>query len=391
MTTIGAKLDEHRGVGPGFDFQRIALATCVVLWHVDAVVHGGARGDNVPLLWFPGYAILAMFFALSGFLITGSATRLRLRDFLINRGLRIFPALVVEVVLCALVLGPIFTQLTVADYFANPGTWHYFTNLYGWINFKLPGVFVDLPNSDVNRSLWTVPYEIGCYAIMSAIIIWGLLKRPQWIMWFTAFLLILGALGWLAGLTEADWSLSGAFALFFVGPYSRLFVCFLYGVLAYLFRHRLPYDRRLFAVSVLVCLAVAVLGPPHRYGYPIALVNLIAGPALTYLMAYLGVTKVPTPALFRKGDYSYGIYLYGWPIQQTMMSLFPGLRYHVPQFLLSIVAVAVFAAFSWHCIEKPVLRLRKKFSFVARTPAQDPDTNATRIGGKIADASQQGS
>ncbi len=69
----------------------------------------------------------------SGFLIAGSATRLSLGNFIINRGLRIIPALAVEIVLSALVLGPIFTALPMSDYLSSPNTWHYFTNVLGII------------------------------------------------------------------------------------------------------------------------------------------------------------------------------------------------------------------------------------------------------------------
>jgi peptidoglycan/LPS O-acetylase OafA/YrhL len=76
MISIGEQLDKHKGFGPGFDFLRISLSLGIVIWHSFAVAKnnvfvGGTRG-----VWFFGYGMLYLFFALSGFLIAGSALRL---------------------------------------------------------------------------------------------------------------------------------------------------------------------------------------------------------------------------------------------------------------------------------------------------------------------------
>jgi peptidoglycan/LPS O-acetylase OafA/YrhL len=112
LRSIGDVLDDNRGVGPGFDFLRVALALGIVVWHAPQIANGSGLPNITRFIWFPNYGMLVMFFALSGFLITGSAQRLGLRNFLINRGLRIFPALFLEVTLSAFVLGPIFTSLS---------------------------------------------------------------------------------------------------------------------------------------------------------------------------------------------------------------------------------------------------------------------------------------
>ena len=91
-------------------------------------------------------ALLVTFFALSGFLVTGSAIRTRtIRQFFANRALRICPALSVEVTLSAIVLGAIFTVLPLQDYFSSAGFFRYFGNIFGFVEFTLPGVFKNLP------------------------------------------------------------------------------------------------------------------------------------------------------------------------------------------------------------------------------------------------------
>jgi len=95
--SIGTRLDRRKGIGPGFDFLRIALSFSIMAFH-SWLACGREEDAAMGPAWIFIYALLPMFFALSGFLITGSAMRLRLRDFLINRGIRILPALAVEII-----------------------------------------------------------------------------------------------------------------------------------------------------------------------------------------------------------------------------------------------------------------------------------------------------
>jgi peptidoglycan/LPS O-acetylase OafA/YrhL len=86
---------------------------------------------------------------------------------------------------------------------------------------------------------------------------------------------------------------------------------------------------------------------------------------LVYITMFIGLTKLPNMPFYSSGDYSYGIYLYGMPVQQTLFELFHFESEWV-MLLWSIVFSTIFAALSWHLIEKRVLKLRKKFSFVAQ-------------------------
>jgi peptidoglycan/LPS O-acetylase OafA/YrhL len=388
MKTIGSMLDRQKGFGPGFDFLRVALATGVVAWHTHYVLSGNLPGsvnaDQTWLVWFPGYAILVMFFALSGFLIAASGLRLSLKNFLINRGMRIIPALAVEVVLSALILGPVFTTLPLSDYFASLHTYQYLTNIVGLINYFLPGVFVGNPAPEVNNSLWTVPFEYACYAVMAAFIVFGLLRKPALIMAGALLLVGVGLAMIVAGYAAPAQSIPTAGAtqplltkLFgatlFLGRGSRLLVSFMLGIAIFLYRDKLPYDWRLFAACVVLCVVAAVLGPAPWMTQP--LLNAVVCPALVYITAFLGVSKLPRLPLFSKGDYSYGIYLYGFPVQQAVKTLLPVADPFV-QFAVAMVLITLFAAFSWHVIEKPILKLRRRFSFVARERLAPTDAGA---------------
>jgi peptidoglycan/LPS O-acetylase OafA/YrhL len=169
----------ERGNTSGFDYLRLLLAIGVLCIHSFSTSYGqpGKRfffyclGDRLT-----PPAILPMFFALSGFLVAASYFRTKsVGAFVMLRVLRIAPALAVEVFLCALVLGSMFTTLPLTKYFSHPTFWSYFGNLIGWIHFLLPGVFENNPlNIAVNLSLWTVPYELECYIALMALALLGL-------------------------------------------------------------------------------------------------------------------------------------------------------------------------------------------------------------------------
>ncbi|MFN0045657.1 MAG: acyltransferase family protein [Sphingorhabdus sp.] len=364
METIGSRLNQYKGIGPGFDFLRISLACSVVAWHVNAIVTGDLSYNETPILWMVGYFILASFFGLSGFLIAGSALRLSLSNFLINRGLRIVPALAVEIVLSALILGPIFTTLALGEYFSNIGTWQYFTNIIGWVNYVLPGVFKDHRTDIVNNTLWTVPHEIGCYVIMSGLILFGLLKRPWLLPIAAGIIIMLSLILPNYGIGPESKGVERVLYILFVGKASRLYVCFILGIFAFLMKDKIPYSWGIFGLCVIYCFLIGLFPQQGGVNYP--LMNLLLPLPMIYITAFLGVTDIWVPKFLRSGDYSYGIYLYGWPLQQVLVAVLPENTSLFVHFLLVIPFITLFAAFSWHFIERPILKIRKKFSFVAR-------------------------
>jgi peptidoglycan/LPS O-acetylase OafA/YrhL len=311
-----------------------------------------------------GSSLVPSFFVLSGFLVAGSALRLRLRDYLVNRGLRIFPALSVEVLLSAFLLGPIVTALGIGAYLGEPGTYRYLGNMIGLIVFELPGVFQTNPVSTVNMSLWTVPHELLCYAMMAALVVVGVLKRPRLVLALAVGWLLFSAFMVFAGVYAGGESgIAGRIAF---RPGVGLMQAFLVGVAAFLFRYRLRYDGRAALIALGALLVIPLLdlmGAPTqmRWGY----VFLVKIPALAYLTLYVGISKVKPLPLFRRGDYSYGIYLYGAPIQQLVIWLLPSASPLVT-LPLALLLITAFAMVSWHVVEKPVLALRRRFSFVAR-------------------------
>jgi len=371
VVSLGDQLDKHRGFGPGFDFLRIFLSLAIVAWHSCILSRDGIPLEQVRIVWFAGYWILFIFFALSGFLIAGSAQRLSLSNFLVNRSLRIFPALVVEILLSAFVLGTMFTSLPLGEYLSRPGTYRYLTNIVGLMNFRLPGVFESNELQVVNYSLWTVPFELACYLIMSAFMSFDILRKPAIIIALAAAISITGLAMVVLGAAPqpAEREFGNPFYSFFADRGSRLLVAFMLGIAAYLLRYRIPCSRLAFAVCIFFLFGISVIGPRDWLSIP--LLNVVAAAPLVYVMAFLGASNVPMPTILHKRDYSYGIYLYGMPIQQMMVSLFPGVTSPAGQLALAVPAIVCFAALSWHLVERPILKLRRRFSFVARVRGVD--------------------
>jgi peptidoglycan/LPS O-acetylase OafA/YrhL len=107
-------------------------------------------------------------------------------------------------------------------------------------------------------------------------------------------------------------------------------------------------------------------------------------------MVFVGVSKIPRIPVLHRGDYSYGIYLYGFPIQQMVFSMIPGAKSPVENFVASMPFIIGFAMLSWHGIEKPILRLRSKFFFVAKERlAETPQSCGSKVGVSVGTIAEQ--
>ena len=378
MTTVRKVMDIHRGIGPGFDFLRIALALLILFTHSGDIVTGEYDEYSVGPWLVPVRSLVPMFFVLSGFLVTGSAQRLRLKDFILNRAMRIIPALAVDVIVAACIIGPIFTNLTLSEYLHNGQFWSYFSNIIGIINYTLPGVFVNNINPNtVNGSLWTVPFEIGCYVIMSVVMLMGLLAHRYIFVVFT-FVLCLTVNGFVF-LLNRDAQIELINAKSHVTHFlmtalankagSYLYLYFLAGCLSNLFKEMIPVRFDIFLISICIIVLTSIAG----FYYPgLTLTKMIMiAPFLTYLTIYIGMIDIPKLPIFGRGDYSYGIYLYGFPLQQALVASFPGYFTVTTHYICSVLVTTSVAMVSWHFIEKPVLKFRNKFSFMKAVKNDD--------------------
>jgi peptidoglycan/LPS O-acetylase OafA/YrhL len=144
---------------------------------------------------------------------------------------------------------------------------------------------------------------------------------------------------------------------------TRLIAALFVGCALYEFRYSVPCDARIIVALLLAGAAVtAAGGPVWRFWVPLRALSV---PAAAYLIVLLAMRPMPRLPFFSRGDYSYGIYLYAFPIQQALAALLPRGTSQLLHFAASMTLTVACAAFSWHVVEKPLLRLRRRFSFVA--------------------------
>jgi peptidoglycan/LPS O-acetylase OafA/YrhL len=217
-------------------------------------------------------------------------------------------------------------------------------NIIGIIQFTLPGVFRDHIGTAVNGNLWTFPAEFHSYIITAVLIIVGLLfNRAVFTSILAAVTLPLIAINLLYGYGEDTNGLEGNTTVYY----------FFVGVLFYLWREKIVYSPRLF-VLVLVCCWALMMSNKTVFIYPAL---------LTYITLFIGMSNLPQWKLLKSGDYSYGIYLYSYPITQAIIGSIPATRGNL--FLLlptAIVFTGIFAYLSWHLAEKRVLVLKRYLS-----------------------------
>jgi peptidoglycan/LPS O-acetylase OafA/YrhL len=332
------------GRATGFDYMRFLLAISVILFHTLITSYGAetqsrVTGSPAGKIWL---VILPMFFALSGFLVAGSLERSKsLGVFLGLRVLRIFPALAVDTLFCALILGPLLTTLALSDYFGHPEFRAYLLNIVGDIHFTLPGVFETNPSHKVNGQLWTIPVELECYIVLTALALIRFHRR-RWLMLGVFLVALTGLEGRVLMGVSTPWD------------GRLLLLCFLCGVVAYLYRDRV---RLSLAGAVLAVGATALCMSSERLYYLECL-------PLTYLTVCLGLLNPPKSKFLESGDYSYGLFLYGYPLQQVLVAWVPAARDWYWNVALAVPLALVFSVMSWHLIEKRVMA-RKHLLFAA--------------------------
>jgi len=340
-------LIENKDSAPGFDALRLCLATLILFWHSFYVCYPEdsslyIRTWTHPLVKPILRMLLPMFFFLSGFLVSTSAFRLRSAStFLLYRVFRIFPALLVEVFISAVVLGGMVTTFSSRRYYGSEYFLKYFRNIIGDVQFFLPGVFQYHPCVIVNVNLWTLPGEYYCYAIMVGLMLTGVLFNRRWFL--IAF--SLGSVV-VSGLLLTTWTWGDAGVLFVRPP---LLVCsFFLGVFCFIYSDKIRLMKSLFALSV-----VGLGFFDWKYT---TVLGILCACYLCLCIGFMDLRKCP---LVKRGDYSYGIYLYGFPIEQTVWHFLPIAHEWWVLFLIAFPITLGFSMVSWRLVEQPFLKLKR--------------------------------
>lgn len=345
MTLVGISrlpriVDRAEGRDNNFNLIRMLAAMGVLVSHAYPL----SLGPNTPEPLSDmlagttlGMICVMVFFSISGFFISRSFENSHsLKDFLQARALRLFPALMI-VLAVTVAVSAVFLTSALPKVFWLGASEYFMRNLLLFFpKYSLPGVFEANPfGPAINGSLWTLNYEVLCYFGVLLCGILGLLGRPTaFAVWLTLFL-VLYALAQVQPLHSRFENLA------------QLGLPFSIGMSFWVWRRVIPLSWPLAGAALVVA---ALLGPTPVFNFALTL-------ALTYGIFVLGYTGLrPLEGYNRLGDFSYGTYIYSFPIQQLVASF--GVVSPFENIVLAFPAVLICAILSWIFVEKPALRLR---------------------------------
>jgi peptidoglycan/LPS O-acetylase OafA/YrhL len=341
------------GRSNNFDALRLLAAAAVIFSHSFLIAEGSQNREWLILLTgnqcILGLTGVFVFFAISGFLVTQSFEQTaNPLHYLAKRALRIFPGLFVATVVSAFVLGPLVTSLPPGTYLSRlePYAYVFGNTLLDQTVHELPGVsFVDNPvGREISGSLWTLRLEFTMYLMVLALGLMRLLTVR------TVFLLLAFGIAclhfeFLFPLEKWNWF----FRL--LSGWGWLVGFFAAGMLFYKLRDTRIFDGRI----AVLALAGLVLSVPLRLFIPLFPVFGC------YLALWLALSpRLRVIPVARFGDLSYGIYIYGWPVEEAVIWLFGGRAAWWQIFLIALPAAAVLAFLSWHLVERPMLLLKPR-------------------------------
>ncbi len=346
-----------------FDLVRLICACMVIYGHAFAVAPELGKEELIYKLtgFYAGAIAVKVFFFLSGLLVTNSLIEKKsLIHFFMARFFRIWPALILVLLFSVFVIGPVLTTLDLNTYLSSPNTYLYIKNqilmkcmlIRGLGYTDLPGLFTQNPFKDtVNVPLWTLPVEVGAYIFLGAIFCLKLLEKRIAIFLFIIIILdsILPQRIFILFLPQGN------------DNFSYLPFCFSVGVLMAIYKENLFLSMREPIGFFLLFLLFS---------------NTEYAKYFFYLSVFTGIiyffTCKPVLRLKPSSDISYGVYLWGWPMQQILVSTYPNMGVLGNQVFGTSLAM-IFGYFSWHLIEKRSIKLGKKLAnWVCNTrdPAQ---------------------
>jgi peptidoglycan/LPS O-acetylase OafA/YrhL len=330
---------DHGHRANNFGAVRLAAALSVVFSHSFLIAEGSEASEpfarvtgNQCILGLVGVFV---FFIISGYLVTESYCRSPApMRFAVRRVLRIYPGLLVNVLVCALVLGPLVSKLALGAYFDSPGLRQF---LVATVSLdpgplQLPGLlFADNSVGGlVNGSLWTLRYEMMMYLMILVLAAARLLRLSSAIA--------------LVGIGIAAVYFEKALTPFAdIGEWAWFVGFFAAGMVLHFLRDRLVFDGR-YALLAVAALVLFVWVGRFIMLFPLAGAYLVIWFARRYdrWLAYSTYC----------GDLSYGLYIYGWPAEQLVMWLSGGTASWWQVFLGSLALAVPAAWLSWHGVEK---------------------------------------
>ncbi len=334
-----------------FDLLRILFAVLVLLAHAFELTDGNHSRELLAKFTKSNVSFGTLgvdgFFLLSGYLIVRSwVHHPELLDFLQKRFLRIVPGYLIAVLLSTLVVGLLAPG--VKPFFSHLGT-KFLRSVLELQYPKTPPVLPGAPYASVNGALWTISYEFRCYLLVALAGVCGLLKRRYLWLSFTAVLIAL--MSFPEWTDRIPWSMHLDPFLGVPTQAIRMTGTFALGACFYLFFDEISFRPALAAAACIILVLAGIFAHDEFETFLI----LCGG----YLMYYLARSEIASRIYISQlPDISYGVYLYGWPVEilwiwyahSSPMVVFAG----------STAICLVLGWLSWHFVERPVLKLKRR-------------------------------
>ena len=334
---------------------RLLLASAVIWTHSIWNRTGVGSQDQVSVVLGQPLSAFAVdgFFFLSGFLVYGSLLRrASVADFLLARLSRLWPALAVSILL-TVIAGALVTRAHGTDYLRGATLKFVASNLSLTVaSFNLRDVWCGSKLCTVNGSLWTIPWEVRCYLLLVLLWATGLARKKPMVFIVLPLTLIFAFVMHLPGVDMLIEHRMGHGVIYFLRFADRLWVMFALGIAAYLARDRLylAWWPLVLLAGALAALNAAGREAPHLAQVFTALLVLNLG----FLSARKGAISGDWP------DYSYGIYVYAFPMMMGLAAIVPGISASALAGLTFLTTLPL-AVLSWHLVESPVLKLAHRY------------------------------
>jgi len=358
------------------DFVRLSLSVVVILSHSFPLATGTERQEPFILATHGqttgGTIAVDLFFVLSGFLIANSfLSSSSLWSYLGKRIRRIYPGFIAAMLVGALLVAPLASASS-PFHTASAQIGNFVLSCVRLREFEYRHAFASNPAPDaINGSTWSISYEFWCYLGVAALGLAGILARRRVVLGIFSLSLFVSFLFAFTG-----WAPAGSF----LGPilgyppfWARLLPMYLAGVVFFLNRDRIPHHGYIAAGALGVLVVAACIPLAWAVCFP------LAG---TYLLFWFGYHPgIHLGNFGKRGDFSYGTYLYAFPIQQLVMRF---VGHPISPYLLSGIAVPLTlmaAILSWHLIEKRFIASSAKVRHPKISPESSPKMASVAAGG----------
>ncbi|MGN6439334.1 MAG: acyltransferase family protein [Agriterribacter sp.] len=331
-----------------FTFLRHIAALLVITGHSYGLLE---RSSDEFLSKITGYSVslsqvgLAVFFFISGFLVTQSYfLSTGLTHFFWKRILRIYPALIILIIITVFAIGPVFTTNSIKSYFVSQTTWEYFVGGISLVRlrFFLPGVFNE---HGVNGSLWSLPVEFRLYLMLGFLLTFFVRKNK-------ILMLAVWASFLMTTILQTIWD--EIFLLGFLRDYISWGTYFFTGTLFFFYKERIALKYQVVVVLLGVWLATKNFG---------ALNITIKLLLISYTCLFFAFKVSPIARnFFKQNDFSYSLYIYAFSVQQILIQITGSGKLHpLLLSLLTLIILIPICWLSWSLIEKPAMRWKDRF------------------------------